>query len=78
MHNKGLTLHVVFMLIPMLHDVGRERHGQIMREAGELVAQGKLKPLLDPRRFSLTQAADAHRHLESGRAVGKIVIDIAA
>ena len=77
MHNKGLTLHVVFMLIPMLHDVGRERHGQIMREAGELVAQGKLKPLLDPRRFSLAQAADAHRHLESGQAVGKIVIDIA-
>ena len=27
MHNKGLTLHVVFMLIPMLHDIGRERHG---------------------------------------------------
>jgi NADPH2:quinone reductase len=78
MHVKGLTLHVVFMLIPMLHGIGRARHGLILREATSLVAHGKLRPLLDPARFRLEQVADAHRHLESGAAVGKVVIDVAA
>lgn len=77
MHVKGLTLHVVFMLIPMLHGIGRARHGEILTEAAGLVAQGKLRPLLDPHRCTLAQAALAHRHLESGAAVGKITIDIA-
>ncbi len=78
MHMKGLTLHVVFMLIHMLHGIGRARHGAILREAASLVAHGKLKPVLDPRRFTLDQAGDAHRHLESGAAIGKVVIDVAA
>lgn len=33
-------------------------------------------PLLDPRRFTLAEAGEAHRHLESGQAVGKVVIDV--
>jgi NADPH:quinone reductase len=78
MHAKGLSLHVVFMLIQMLHGIGRARHGAILREAASLVATGKLRPLVDPVRFALEQAADAHRHLESGAAVGKIVIEVAA
>ena len=78
MHVKGLSLHVVFMLIPMLHDLGRARHGAILREAASLVATGKLRPLLDPARFALEQAGEAHRRLESGAAVGKVVIDVAA
>jgi NADPH:quinone reductase len=76
MHVKGLSLHVVFMLIPMLHGIRRERHGTILREAASLVAAGKLRPLLDPARFALEQAADAHRRLEGGAAVGKVVIDV--
>ena len=77
MHLKGLTLHVVFMLIPMLHDIGRERHGAIMREAAALVDAGKLRPLLDPARHALAGVAEAHRQLEEGRALGKVVVDIA-
>ena len=77
MHIKGLTLHVVFMLIPMLHDVGRAEHGRILREAAALADAGRLRPHLDPRRFDLANTADAHRHLESGHAVGKVVIDVA-
>ena len=34
MHVKGLSLHVVFMLIQMLHGIGRAQHGTILREAG--------------------------------------------
>ena len=77
MHLKGLSLHVVFMLIPMLHDVGRGEHGRILREAAVLADAGKLRPHLDPKRFDLASVADAHRHLEGGQAIGKVVTDVA-
>ncbi len=76
MHVKGLSLHVVFMLIPMLHDIGREAHGALLDQAARLVEQGRLRPLIDARRFSLEDVAEAHHHAESGRAIGKVVIDI--
>lgn len=71
---KGLTLHVVLMLIPVLYDQGREHHGEIMRRLATLVDQGALKPLLDPERFNFAQAGAAHAKLERGEAVGKIVL----
>jgi len=77
MHRNGLSLHVVFMLIPLLHGINRERHGWIMKDLAHMVDAGELTPLLDERRFSLAEAAEAHRHLESGAATGKVVIDVA-
>ncbi|QGX40549.1 zinc-dependent alcohol dehydrogenase family protein [Permianibacter aggregans] len=74
--SKGLSIHIVFMLIPMLHNLGRERHSEILRELNGLVAQGKLQPLLDQKRFQLAELSEAHSYLEQGRAVGKVVIDI--
>ena len=71
-----LSLHVEFMLIPMLHNTGRERHGRILREVARLVDTHQLRPLIDPTRFTLEQAKDAHKHLESGNALGKVVVDI--
>lgn len=47
-----------------------------MREAAALADGGALKPLLDPRRFTLATVADAHAAVESGTTQGKIVIDI--
>ncbi len=77
MHTKGLSLHVILMLIPLLHNVGRARHGEILAEAASWVDAGRICPLLDPQRFALAELASAHRHAESGRAVGKVVVDIA-
>jgi len=74
-HFKGLSLHVVFMLIPMLHDVGREAHGEILRELATIVDGGGLSPVLDTSNFSLEQAGEAHARLESGSAMGKVVIE---
>lgn len=74
-HLKGLTLHIVFMLIPMIHDVGRAAHGEILSKIAELVDAGALMPILDESVFTLDQAGDAHARLESGRAMGKIVIN---
>ncbi len=73
-HSKGLSLHIVFMLLPLLTGQGRAHHGQILRRLAGLVEGGRIRPVLDPDIFPFTRAADAHRKLESGTAVGKIVL----
>ncbi|WP_405883526.1 zinc-dependent alcohol dehydrogenase family protein [Streptomyces sp. NBC_01136] len=73
---RGATYSGVFTLLPILTGRGREHHGEIMREAAALADGGALKPLLDPRRFTLATVADAHAAVESGTTQGKIVIDI--
>lgn len=75
-HFKGLSLHVVFMLIPMLHDHKREAHGQILAELAKIADEGKLKPVLDDQNFTLEQIAQAHDRLASGQAMGKIVVGV--
>lgn len=74
-HFKGLSLHVVFMLIPMLHNHKREEHAEILSKLSQIVESGGLKPVLDETRFSLNEAGDAHARLESGKAMGKVVIE---
>ena len=75
-HFKGLSLHVVFMLIPMLHDLGREVHGRLLAELAGVIDAGGVKPLVDDERFSLETVAQAYAKLSDGRATGKVVIDI--
>ncbi|WP_430409497.1 zinc-dependent alcohol dehydrogenase family protein [Kordia sp.] len=74
-HFKGLSLHVVFMLIPMLHNHKREAHGEILRKIAKIVENGGLKPIVDTQSFSLEEVGKAHAHLESGQAMGKVVIE---
>ena len=75
-HFKGLSLHVVFMLIPMLHDFKREEHGKILKHMAEIVDQGQLKPIVDKNEFNLSEIGRAHDHLASGQALGKVVVTI--
>jgi NADPH:quinone reductase-like Zn-dependent oxidoreductase len=74
---RCVTLSGVFVLLPMLSGNGRVHHGDILREATRLVEAGKLKPLIDERRFGLADAHAAHTAQMDGSARGKIVIDIA-
>lgn len=74
-HFKGLSLHVVFMLIPMLHNYKREDHGEILRELTQIIESGNLTPVLDEQRFSIDDVGKAYTHLESGRAMGKVVVE---
>ncbi|GJL65946.1 MAG: quinone oxidoreductase [Nitrospirales bacterium] len=74
-HFKGLSLHVVFMLIPMLHNFKREAHGEILRNLTQIVESGSLKPVLDEKRYSLKEVGQAHARLESGQAMGKVVVE---
>lgn len=75
-HFKGLSLHVVFMLIPMLHNHKREDHHQILNALTTIVEAGALVPVLDEQGFELSQAGLAHARLQSGQAMGKVVIDV--
>ena len=74
-HFKGLSLHVVFMLIPMLHNFKREAHAEILRDVARITESGSLKPVLDEKQYSLEEAGDAHARLESGKAMGKVVVE---
>lgn len=74
-HAKGLTLHVVFMLIPMLHGIGRAHHGEILSKLAHLVDEGKVRPLLAPKSFSFFDIAEAHQYAESGQAIGKVTLE---
>lgn len=76
LHVKGLTLHLVYMLIPLLSGVGRVRHGEILTQLAQLVDQGKVLPLLDSTMFKFSEVAAAHQQTESGQAIGKVVLQI--
>ena len=73
-HFKGLSLHVVFMLIPMLHNFKREAHASILSRVTEIVEEGGLKPVIDDSQYSLAEVAQAHARLESRQAMGKVVV----
>lgn len=76
LHAKSLTLHVVFMLMPMITGEGRALHGQILQEITDLVDSDKLAVLIDEERFDMADIGAAHRYWESGNALGKIAISV--
>jgi NADPH:quinone reductase len=73
-HVKSLSLHGVFMLLPILRDEGREKHGEILGELRSLVEGGKLRPLVHEEAFDFQEVGLAHQLLESGKAMGKVAL----
>ncbi|MEJ5061743.1 MULTISPECIES: zinc-dependent alcohol dehydrogenase family protein [unclassified Pseudomonas] len=73
---RGATYSGVFTLLPLVSGKGREHHGEILREAARLIEAGSVKPIIEPRRFSLENAEAAHELLLSGAAQGRLVIEI--
>ena len=73
---KAASYSGIFTLLPLLTGEGRAHHGDIMREATRLVEAGALKPIVDPRHYTLETVLDAYRVLEAGEARTKLVIDI--
>ena len=74
---RAATYSGVFSLLPMLTSQGRAHHGEILREATRLAEAGNIVPRVDPRRFDLESAAEAHGAVEQRTAAGKVVIDVA-
>jgi NADPH2:quinone reductase len=76
-YNKNLTLHNLMMLTPMwlgLRDRLR-RQAEIVEEAMAYLAAGELTLHIDST-FPLAEAAAAHRRLEAGGMMGKVVLRI--
>lgn len=71
---KSLSFHSVLMLIPMIEGINRASHGDILSKIASLVDGGLVKPLIDESCFTIWQVAQAHDRLESGKAIGKIVM----
>ena len=74
---RSATLSGIFVLLPMLTGTGRKHHADILGYATRLIEEGKVKPLMHPQRFTLSEARQAHDAVEQGTGVGKVVIDIA-
>ena len=75
MHVKGLSLHLIFMLLPMLTGEHRSHHGYILKEIAGLVDSGKLTPLIHEERFTFEQINEAHALYASGKHIGKIIVE---
>ncbi|MEM9277608.1 MAG: zinc-dependent alcohol dehydrogenase family protein [Pseudomonadota bacterium] len=75
-HFKGLSLHVVFMLLPMMHNIGRQIHGEILETLAELADTGRLMPVLDDEQFKFEEVGRAYEKLGSGKAIGKLVVEM--
>ena len=76
LHLKGLRHIGVLMLIPLLRGKGGKAHGQIMREITALAEAGQIRPLLDGEPYALENVASAHARMESGQAMGKVVVRV--
>ena len=64
------------MLIPMLHDFKREAHNEILTNIARIVDDGALTPLLDETTFEMKDIGKAFDRLTSGKATGKVVVEV--
>lgn len=71
---KGLTIHTVMQPLPLITGKRRPDYKQILTKIAELVDAGIIRPLIDEKQFSMLNVGQAHAHLESGHAIGKVVI----
>lgn len=72
---KNATLHTVFQPLPLVTGINRIQYHDLLNEAASLIEQYNIKPLIDPRNFDFLEVGKAHQHLESGLAIGKVVIE---
>ncbi len=74
MHAKGLSLHVVFMLLPLLEERNLSSYGSTLRKLNEVIEGGKLRPHLNERTYGFSEVAEAHLAWERRENVGKIAL----
>jgi NADPH:quinone reductase len=74
---RNLRIGFELMLTPMLRglDAARDHQAHILRQCAEWIDAGQLS-LHVSQTFPLVQAASAHRQIETGHTVGKLVLTI--
>lgn len=75
---RNLSLSFELMLTPVLQNIHQARVAQtrMLEQAAQLIDAGQLEVVVS-RALPLEQAAEAHRLLEAGHTLGKIVLEIA-
>ena len=68
---KAITVHVILVYV-----MSRAAHEAAVRDVSAALAADRYHPHIGPR-FPLAQSVAAHEALESGKTVGKILIDVA-
>lgn len=76
MYVKGLSLHSVLMLIPLMTGQNRAHYGKILFEFKKLIEAGHIKPLVHKEIFDWKDVSKAHALLESGGQKGKIAVRV--
>jgi NADPH:quinone reductase len=74
---RNLLIGFELMLTPMLRDLleARDKHVEILNQCARWADKGLLK-LHISKQFSLQEAAEAHKLIEAGPTIGKIVLSI--
>ncbi|MCY0965147.1 alcohol dehydrogenase catalytic domain-containing protein [Parathalassolituus penaei] len=73
-HSKALSLHAVFVMIPLLTGSGHERHQAITQELAQKMASGEWQPLpVEEFELSAAAVAEVHRRYEAGQLPHKAV-----
>lgn len=72
-HARALSVHVVYMLIPLLHGAGLHRHRPNLQWLAQRADAGRLKPLI-ARSFGFSQARHAVAALQAGGNLGKVAL----
>jgi NADPH:quinone reductase len=75
---KALSVHWEFMFAKTMHNYNIESQGAILHEIAQLVNTGKIKPTANTFLYGLTveNIKTGHALIESGKSIGKIVINI--
>jgi NADPH2:quinone reductase len=72
MHAKAISLHAVFMLIPMVYNIERDRHHTILNNISKMIEKNQLRINRDEKQFTFYQIGEAHQYIESGKSQGKV------
>lgn len=72
---RNLAVSFELMPSPMFYDLidQQERQTQVLRDCTQLFEQGKLR-VVASRTYALREAPDAHRYIEKGETMGKVVL----
>eukprot|EP01026_Neomeris_dumetosa_P083897 TRINITY_DN9783_c0_g1_i10.p1 TRINITY_DN9783_c0_g1~~TRINITY_DN9783_c0_g1_i10.p1 ORF type:complete len:368 (+),score=48.29 TRINITY_DN9783_c0_g1_i10:93-1106(+) len=75
MHMKRQTLSFTFMFARSLFGKEPERQGKLLKEVADLIDSGVLKSSVT-KKYGWQEMASAHQQSESGKAIGKIVVEV--
>jgi len=72
-HSKALTLHAIFVVLPLIYGNGRAIFGQRLQDIAQQLDSGKLKPL-ETDVFPMSDVQKVHRQYEEKGLKNKLVM----